>query len=231
MEKLFYRGKGTDLPTSASSSSSGNVFTGKSNGVTGMNVVNKSVALSLLWVVFSMGMLWFGYGNCRANSYNYQIKCAKEVCTLIKSDPMKDEKLNIEFPVADLLRVDAVRINDNGDIVDSAKMRLEPKAKFGHSLKLTIKLPADKNSKLKITKDVIFTTRDMSRRPARSGSSKISALINGTKKSVNFSASSSVTLLGVMMIIIGIISVVCAFIFGEWKDKVAPNKRPTRKSS
>lgn len=230
MEKLFFRGKGSDLPTSSNSSNAGVFQQSKGNGVTGMSVVNKSVAFSLFWVVLSIGMMWYGIGHCRSNSYNYQIKCS-DSCTLIKYDPLKDEDLKLEFPKADLLRVDLVRLSEEGYVVDSAKMRLEPRVKYGHSLKLQIRLPADANGgKLKTTKDVIFTTRDMSRRPARSGSSKINSYISNTKKGVNFSSSSSVTLSGILMIIIGIISAVCAFVFGEWKDKVAPNKR-TRKSS
>ena len=169
MQLLNFRKKGSDLPLAAPSAGSSS-YGGKANGITGMTVVNKSVALSILWVLLSIAMVFYGIRHCSNNSYNYQLKCGPDDCVFIKTDPIKDENFKLEFIKADLLRVDAVRIDEEGRQVDSIRMRAEPRTRYGHSMRLQIKVPAEEGSTIKITKDILFSPRDMSRRPTRSGS-------------------------------------------------------------
>ena len=189
------------------------------------------MALSLLWVLGSICLIVYGFRHCSVNAFTYRLDCAKDMCTLVKFDKQYDLDVRMEFLKADLMRADAVRIDSRGEYADNLTMKKNKNERYGHSVRMTVRTPADEGSKLKVPRDVILTPRDMNRRPSRTGSSRVSGFIAGNKPTVSVNASSVVTLVGIFSILGGIASLVMACLFGQWKDKAPLHKRGGKKAS
>jgi hypothetical protein len=112
------------------------------------------VALSVLWVILSLGIIYGGYSHCKAYSYSYSLSCKDSLCTWTARDenflqyskryndnPITLVKLNtISFPKHDLLDAEMVRIDNNGEFADAATMRTNKYKKYGYSFRMRARL-------------------------------------------------------------------------------------------
>ncbi len=199
------------------------------------------VALTILWVILSLGIVYLGFSHCRSYSYNYSLTCTDGQCLWSASDdnilqysakynnnPENIRVNTIAFPKYDLLESELVRVDSNGDFADSTKMRSDKKQKFGYSIRLRVRQPAEPNSRLKVEKHIMFLPYDIGRRSARSGSKSIQDFIdNGESTTFKFNKSKNITFLGVLSILAGCVSLLSAIIFGRWSEQ----PRRTKKSS
>ena len=72
-------------------------------------------------MVASILVIIFGVYHCRSNSFSYKIECSSTVCIWTKVDKGIEEA--ISFARTDFFHADAVRIDSNGDFIDSAAMK------------------------------------------------------------------------------------------------------------
>ena len=107
--KSYRRANEFDLLGSNSNSGKGG------NGVS-INVVNRSVVMSLVWLFLSLFTVIYGFRDCWYNSYSYKFECKGGSCVYTASSREGIQKRVIER--ADLKRVDTVRLDKDGQIVD-----------------------------------------------------------------------------------------------------------------
>jgi hypothetical protein len=218
--KKFF-GLSNDLPVHGSISRNG-------NGVRGIPVVDKWVALTVIWTLLFVFLVGFGAYNCQSNSYSYNVSCYKSDCSYKIEDKRLRLSSSIQFQKEDLLDADFVRIDEKGEYADGDKVRAEPKRRFGYSIKLRVRLPPEPNSRMKIERSIILAPYDMSRRSARAQAKKISDAL--LKENVDFdvSKSSSVTIFGILSITFGLLGLLLVCIFGQWSEY---NPRKLKKMS
>lgn len=223
-------GKQESLPVYGGSS--------RDNGVSGIPVVNKSVALSLLWVILSICAFVFGIWHCRTYSYSYSLKCNATEC---KYTAFKGSEVSFSFPKADLLDAELARINDVGEFLDAEAMRKQKTNRAGYSIRFKARLPVEEGSLLKTEKAIIFAPRDMGRRESRNGVTSISKYIHSSTedkkmdsidgikpsildklvrgKSVDIIHGRSFTAVGAITSFLSVVSLIAAFSFGTWSEK------------
>lgn len=199
----------------------------KSNGVN-LNVVNKWVLMSLVWLFVSLFVVYYGIRWCSHYSFSYSISCNMNSCVYTASDV--NGKNITEIDRVDLRRVDTVRLDSNGSVVEvgDGNRRSPGYNKNGYSVQLSYNRPAEPGSRLKVEKTMLFSPKDMGRRNARSCSSKIFTYIDKTKDKVEYSYSKTITLVGILLILFGIFSSVLSCVLGQWSD---PEPRRVKKSS
>jgi hypothetical protein len=221
-------GKQDSLPTHGG--------TPRGNGISGIPVVNKSVALSLLWVVLSICAFIFGIWHCRTYSYSYSLKCSTDQC---KYTAFKGSEVAFAFPKSDLVDAELARVNDAGEFMDAEQMRKQKLNRAGYSIRFKARLPVEEGSQLKTEKAIIFAPRDMGRREARNGVTSITKYIHSTDKKANEEPEDekdsiwkkmvknktvdvyygrSFTALGAITSFLSIVSLIAAFTFGTWSE-------------
>lgn len=186
--------------------------------------------------------MYGGYSHCSSYSYRYSLTCKDSQCTWEASDrsilqyspayikdDTKPQVYKMTFPKYDLLDSEMVRIDKNGEFADAAKMRSDKKARYGYSIRLRVRQPPEPESRLKIEKNHMFIPYDLGRRTARSGSKSINDFIeDGEAKNFSYSRSKNITVVGILSIVAGFVSLVCAVVFGRWSEK---NQKRVKKAS
>jgi hypothetical protein len=218
--KTFF-GLDNDLPVHGSNSRN-------ENGVKGIPVVDKWVALTVIWTLLFVFLMGFGVYNCRINSYVYNVSCYKSECSYKIEDKRMGLASLIQFQKGDLLDAEYVRIDEKGEYADSNKIRAQPKRYFGYSIKLKVRLPPEPNSRMKIERTIILAPYDMTRRSARAQAKKISDALLNENMDFDVTKSSSVTTLGILSITFGFLGLLLACIFGQWSEY---NPRKLKKMS
>lgn len=216
----------------------------RSNGVSGIPVVNRKVdychldntslfnkktlyqvALSLLWVVASLALVIFGFWHCRSKGFHYTIQCDYEDCKL-SSYGLTTEIT--KFKKVDFVDAEFVRIDKEGNFADPAKIKREKRAKFGYSIRLKIRQPVDEGSRIKTERYSIYNPNDMGRRQAKSGAQRIKDFLDGKTKQLYLNNGKTVTMIGVLSIFFGLVSMLVACVLGQWEDV---NPRRLKKAS
>jgi len=198
---------------------------GSSNNGVSLSVVNKWVLMSLIWLVVSIFIVYYGIRMCAYHSFNYEIRCTMNSCVYKGLG-----QAGIEIDRVDLRRVEMVRIDSNGTVVEVGEGNRRSSAynKNGYSCQLSYNKPAEEGSRIKVEKTLLISPRDMGRRVAKSCSTKVYAYIDKKKDKVDFSYSRTVTVVGILMIILGVASSVLSCVLGQWSD---PEPRRVKKAS
>lgn len=214
----------------------------KNNGISGIPVVNKSVALSVLWVVLSICVFFFGIWHCRTYSYSYSLKCGVNDCKYIA---FKGSEVSFSFPKSDLVDAELVRINDKGEFMDADQMRKQKLNRAGYSIRFKARLPVEDGSKIKAEKALVFSPTDMGRREARNGVTGITKYIHsdtatssqpedgskanmwknvGKFKTVDVYHGRSFTAVGAISSFLALVSLIAACTFGTWSETSRRNR-------
>lgn len=208
----------------------------RNNGISGMPVVNKSVALSLVWVAASIAVFIFGIWHCRNNSYNYMLKCSETQC---KYTAFRGTEVSFTFPKSDLIDADLARLDLDGEYLDAEAMRKQKSNRAGYSIRFKARLPVEEGSQIKVEKAIVLVPYDMGRREARNGVTSITKYIHTGKatrdeddekkgifgkssnkyKEINVNFGRSLTAVGALSSLFAVFSLIAAFMFGTWSEK------------
>ena len=197
----------------------------KNNGVQ-LNIVNRSVLISLVWLLSSLFVIYYGFRDCRYNSYHYSLKCNSNDCTYTSSSNKGQSDIKIDR--INLMRVDTVRIDSYGNITEYGEGSRKTSKKIGYSVQISFKHIPEPNSRFKLDKDLLFAPIDMGRRSSRSISSKIFTYIDKTSNKIDVGHSKTITIFGLLCIILGLLSSFLSCALGIWSD---PEPRRVKKSS
>jgi hypothetical protein len=213
----------------------------RNNGISGMPVVNKSVALSLLWVALSIVVFFYGIWHCRNNGYSYSLQCGQVDCKYIAVKG--SDQVSFSFPKSDLVDADLARITDKGEFLDAEAMRKQKSNRAGYSIRFKARLPVEEGSQIKVEKAIIFAPKDMGRREARNGVTSITKYLHSADKpdsekegekekkkatmwaniskfkKVDLYHACSFTAFGAISAFLAVVSLVGAFFFGTWSEK------------
>ena len=210
----------------------------KNNGISGIPIVNKSVALSVLWVLVSVCLFVFGIWHCRNNGYRYSLKCSGNQCSYVA---IKGSEISFTFPKSDLLDADLARVTDKGEFLDSEAMRKQKSNRAGYTIRFKARLPVDEGSPMKTEKAILLAPKDMGRREARKGVTSITQYLNYKdnesedglsedekkksrwnkmlkSKNVDITHKCSFTALGAITAFLSLVSLIGAAFFGTWSE-------------
>jgi len=200
-----------------------------------MPVVNKSVALSLFWVVASIAVFIYGIHHCRSNGFSYTLKCSVTDC--VYTAAYKGPPVVFNFPKADLVDAELARVDKNGEFLDAEQMRKQKTNRAGYSIRFKARLPVEEGSHIKVEKAFILTPNDMGRRDARNGVTTITKYIHSAKPSeskddedklfakinkfatVNLKHGRSFTAFGAISAFLAVVSLAAAVMLGTWSEK------------
>lgn len=209
----------------------------RNNGISGIPVVNKSVALSVFWVLASIAVFILGIWHCRANSYSYSLKCDPTDC--VYTSAYKGPPIVFNFPKSDLIDADLARLDKNGEFMDAEQMRKMKTNRAGYTVRFKVRLPVEEGSVIKVEKALIFAPNDMGRRDARNGVTSITKYIHSAKtekenlndadkdilwnrfnknQTVNLKYGRSFTAFGALSAVFAVVSLTAAFMFGTWSE-------------
>jgi len=207
----------------------------RNNGISGIPVVNKSVALSLLWVLASIAVFIFGIWHCRANSFSYTLKCSDTDCAYTSA--YKGPAVIFNFPKSDLIDSELARVDKNGEYLDAETMRKQKTNRAGYTIRFKARLPVEEGSHIKVEKAFIFTPNDMGRRDARNGVTSITKYIHSAKaepnqaenedklwaklnkyQTVNLKHGRSITAIGAISAFLSVVSLAAALLLGTWSE-------------
>lgn len=218
-------GRQNDLPVHGGSQ--------KNNGISGIPVVNKWVAGSVLWVVVSIIVFFCGIWHCRNNGYSYNLKCNPTECTYTA---IKGSEVSFTFPKSDLIDADLARLTDKGEFIDAEQMRKMKNNRAGYSIRFKARLPIEEGSKMKTEKAIILSPRDMGRREARNGVTSITKYIHSSEtatidsekeslfsktnkhRNIDIHHGRSFTAFGAISSMLSVVSLIFAFLFGTWSE-------------
>mmetsp|Transcript_15450 Transcript_15450/g.25727 ORF Transcript_15450/g.25727 Transcript_15450/m.25727 type:complete len:232 (-) Transcript_15450:1996-2691(-) len=213
--------KKNDLPMAMHSG------TAKNNGVA-LSSVNKYVASSLLWLLVSLYLVYYGWGHCGYYSLVSSLDCVDGTCTLDLRLSPDDTKVHT-FLAQDFIESTTVRINEDGNVAGTSGLSRKEQGKLGHSVQLKFKSAPEEGSRFKVQQTTLFSSANLGKRPARTMNNKINGFIDNkdkSKESFSITAGSRVTVVGVLSIAFGVISTAAALLFGHWSD---PTPRRLRK--
>ena len=123
--KSYRRANELDILGGSSSYGGGR---GSGNGVS-ISVVNKSVVVSLMWLILSIFAVIYGFRDCSYNSYSYRIECKSSGCVYTSST--REGVTVLQIDRADIKRVDTVRLNKDGEIIDFSDGNRKSTKKLG----------------------------------------------------------------------------------------------------
>lgn len=198
------------------------------NGVKGVPTVDKWVALTVFWTFAFVLLMGYGVYHCRDNAYKYNVACFQSDCFYKIEDRRLGTSSVIQFQKTDLIDAELIRIDTNGEYVDHAKVRADPKKFFGYSIKLKVRLPPEPNSRMKIERGIVFSPYDLSRRVARTQAKKISDAIVKENMDFDVSKTANFTTAGILCVVIGFLGLLLICLFGQWSEH---NPRKLKKMS
>lgn len=189
----------------------GGGYGSRNNGVS-FSTMNVSVLLSIIWLLASVGMFGLGVWHCRNRSSHYALKCSINDCELFYN---RDSALT--FLRKDFSQANYVRINVKGEVVDTSKMKSKQSRSFGHSVELRFQKPLD-DPRYKTEKRALFAPEDMGSGHARRVAKSLTKLIYKPTEPIDERHGFSVTTIGLLGVIFGILSTVLSLVFGQWQD-------------
>ncbi|KAJ1431012.1 hypothetical protein B484DRAFT_448547 [Ochromonadaceae sp. CCMP2298] len=218
-----------------------------SNGISGVPVVNKSVALSLAWVVGSIIVFVLGVWHMRSSAFSYTLKCSKTDCVYTAFEGQMS-KASYAFPKSDLLEAELGRLDSDGSLQDAEAARKQPSSRGGYTIRLKARLPVGEGSSMKAEKAFAFSPQDMGRRKARAGATSITRYIHmpavadvddekeeklpskkakrGKKRGrqakedeLDLSNRKSISAMGLLSCFAALLSLTLACLFGTWSEK------------
>lgn len=178
--------------------------------------------MSLVWLIVSLCLIFYGIRQCRVNAYSYSLQCKDEMCTYTAKSIKGTEIISIHR--SDLKSATQVRLN-NGEIMSSS---VKPSGRNGYSISILYNFSPEEGSRLKIEKLLLFSKEDMGRRVSRSTHQAINKYITREKDSAQARSGCSVTVVGILISILGLVSSILSCVFGQWSD---PEPRHRKKSS
>jgi hypothetical protein len=192
------------------------------NGIK-MSAMNMSVLLTLAWMLSSVVVMYGGYRHCRAYAYRYTLDCHQTGCTYTSKNAGKIALMNLD---RDHLRfVETVRIDTKGEMVRPEVSKDRRKGRSGYSVRLRFAKTShlegensEESHRLGVEEDLILTPYDIGRRTSRSSFSKIQKYINKDRDTVYVSHGSSVTVMGIAIIFLSLLSAVASCFIGTWSD-------------
>jgi hypothetical protein len=149
----------------------------RGNGISGVPVVNRQVALSLAWVVGSVAVLLLGIWHMRANAFNYRLKCSKTDCVYTAFEGQLS-MASYAFPKSDLLEAELSRLDSEGKLIDPEIIRKQPNSRAGYTVRVKARLPVGEGSSMKSEKSFAFSAQDMGRRKARAGATSVTRYLH-----------------------------------------------------
>ncbi len=183
------------------------------------------VALSILWVFLSALVVFFGFWHCRARGYHYTIQCDKEDCQWSSFGVTTTQMM---FKRSDLVDAEFIRIDKDGEFTDSAKMKRDKRGRYGYSIRMKVRQPLEEGSRIKTEKWIVYNPNDMGRRLAKSGTTSIKNYIENKDEKLYLNNGKTVTVVGVLSIFFGAVSMLLACVLGEFQDH---NPRRMKKAS
>jgi len=135
----------------------GNSYGSKNNGVQ-LNVVNKSVLLSLIWLLLSLSVVFYGIWHCRTSSYSYYLSCEPISCRYESSN--REGKESLVIYRQDIKSVTLVRLANRGKILPETE---KPVGRNGHSISILYNHQPDIGGRLKIEKLLLFSNEVLNR--------------------------------------------------------------------
>jgi hypothetical protein len=190
------------------------------NGLKGMKVVNNQVVLSIVWLVVSIVVVFFGIYHCRANSFNYSMSCTSDGCKFTYpsgsrfNEPMYLEKTNMKY-------AETVYWDENeGRVADSKGVPNRKLNRMGMTMGVKYE-ESEVSGDTKTLKTLVFPPADMGRRKARKSLKAFKEYLNikGPTDGLDQSHGRVVTALGVVCIIFGATSALLSCMLGAWKDE------------
>lgn len=204
----------------------------KSNGISGIPVVNKKVLFSVIWTLLSLFVIFLGFRSCSRSSYSYSLSCANNLCHYKISDSnnskrysnlgLTSDTYSLYFEKSDIKDTEIIRIDSLGKPFDVNNRDGLPKTRLGYSIKMKVtNAYTDPTSltKIKADRDIIFMPYDMGRRNSRVNTKKILEYVEGDDSStLQVSRKKFVNLFGLLMIIFGFVSVILTLLLGKWAE-------------
>jgi hypothetical protein len=206
------------------------------NGVSGIPTVNKSVALSLLWIIVSIGVIIFGFRHCSNNSYKNSLICDDSSCILtLSSSGIEKIDSKFEFDRSDFKEVQSIKIDSTGAYVDSS-LKKSKKERLSSTLRFRFMHASEEigednkiiKSKMKAERIKIFGSNDIGRRLTKSHLERAKKYIEKKNDKLSISSGKGVTVIGILSIFFGIISLIASSFLGQFSD---PTPRRLKKSA
>lgn len=191
-------------------------FSSKPNNGVSIKTVNTSVLLTIIWTFVSFLIIYGGYKHCSWYSYRYTLNCNETSCKYILSEP--SEYLEKIIPRDNIKNAEWVRITKDGNIVDS---RDKNNRKDGWSFKIIHgeNKPSEiGNHKISVDETLLFSKKDMRRKSAKSGTAKLHKYIRKETDRLDLTNKSNVTIVGILVMFFGFISLMFSCILGSWSE-------------
>jgi len=186
------------------------------NGLSKLATVNYYVLATVLWCFLSVCAIVGGIYHCRANSYSYDIRCEAGLCVLSSTIAgVQTREINRE----DISEVRMVRLNKQGEVVDTNGMRHRQLSRLGSTVQFTFRSTDHDHA---TTETILFPPIDMggNTRSAKSARRKIDDYITRhSDKPVKISNGRAVTVSGILAILGGLFSSVLSCMIGSWSDR------------
>jgi len=183
---------------------------GRNNGVS-LNMVNTAVLISVVWLLCSVGVFGFGVWHCRYRSPYFAMKCDSSECNLIQGT-----NIPVIIPRKEITGAQAVRLDTNGDVVDATSMRSKASRRLGHSVE--IKYQFGDNPKYKVEKKILFAGQDIGSSAAKQISKTILKSVYKPAEKIDVKHGLAITGIGLTSCILGVLSLICSLLFGQWAD-------------
>lgn len=191
-------------------------FSSKPNNGVSIKTVNTGVLLTIIWTFVSCIIMYGGYKHCSWNSYKYTLNCDQITCKYTLSEP--NYYLTKTIPRDSIKNAEWVRITAEGNIVDSKDKN---NRKDGWSLKLSYddKPPsAIGGHRVSVDQTLLFSKKDMRRKAAKSGTAKLHKYIRKETDKLDLLNKSNVTIVGILIMFLGFISLLFSCVLGSWSE-------------
>jgi len=186
------------------------------NGLSKLATVNYYVLATVLWCFLSVCAIVGGIYHCRANSYSYDIRCEAGLCVLSSTIAgVQTREINRE----DISEVRMVRLNKQGEVVDTNGMRHRQLSRLGSTVQFSFRSTDHAHA---TTETILFPPIDMggNTRAAKSARRKIDDYITRhSDKPLKISNGRAVTVSGILAILGGLFSSVLSCMIGSWADR------------
>ena len=187
------------------------------NGIGNIGGANASVLFTLVWCLSSICLIIFGFWHCRASAFSDSFICNEVECRLVVGSGQEN---NFLMHRNDLTHVEIVRVDRNNHVVNW--YHLEPKQvnQLGHNIEIKFMHSSDPSNKYQIQKHALLSHRDMSRVRAKFSYNQIFDYMQRKTDRVEVRNESMLSILGVMSICFGAISLFLSCVIGQWSDPV-----------
>lgn len=185
------------------------------NGIGNIGGANTAVILTLAWCFLSISLVIFGFWHCRASSFNDFFICNEIECRLVVGGGSENTFL---MHRNDLTHVEIVRVDSGNKVVNW--YHLEPKQvnQLGHNIEIKFMHSSDPGNKYQIQRHALLSHRDMSRVRVKFAYNQIFDYMQRKTDKVDVRNESMLSVIGVISICLGAISLVLSCLIGQWSD-------------